>query len=167
MSDKSQRDKKWQPAYLQLSVPIFTSYEGGDWVIILLTGVSGRECCYNLFYIMLGYQFLQFPEISDHQKGHSTFKVFYCNVVYLCFRTSLITFWMCSPDIDQQLSNKRCSQIIHMYCPNVTRVKSCCYYCRALHLIAVACPVSDERYITAIENLVEMNTFPLTSTIQH
>lgn len=81
------------------------------------------------------------------------------NVVHFCFSTSLITFWMCLPDIDQQLSNKRCSQIIHMYCPNVTRVKSCCYYCRALHLIAVACPVSDERYIIAIENLVEMN-FP-------
>lgn len=110
----------------------------------------------------LDYQFQQFPEISNHQKGHSIFKVFYCNVVHLCFRTSFITFWMCSPDIDQRLSNKRCSQIIHMYCPKVTRVKSCCcYYCWALHLIAVACVVSDERYATDIEDLVEMNShFP-------
>lgn len=141
---------------LQLSLPIFPSYEGGNWVIVLLIGVSVKVCCFNLFHITLGYQLAQFPEISDHQKGHSIFKIFYCNVVQLCFSRSLITFWMCSPDIDQQLSNKMCSQIIHTHCPNVTRVKSCYYYCWALHLISVACPVSDEIYVQDIENLGEI-----------
>lgn len=94
-------------------------------------------------------------EISDHQNDHSIFKVFYCNV-QLSFSRRLITFWMCSPDIHQQLSNKRCSQIIHMYCPNVTRLKSY-YSCWTLHLISVACPVSEERYVVDIVNLVEMS----------
>lgn len=97
VADKSQKSKKWQPADLQLSLPIFPSYEGGNWVLVLLSGVSGKVCCYNLFYITLGYQFPHFPEINDHQKGHSIFKVFYWNVVQLCFNRSLIAFWMCSP----------------------------------------------------------------------
>lgn len=45
----------------------------------------------------------------------------------------------------------------HRYCPNATRVTSCHYYCWALHLISVACPVSDERCVVGIENLVKVS----------
>lgn len=73
-------------------------------------------------------QFQQFTEIGVHRNVHNVFKVFYCNIGQLCFCRRLITLWICLwLDVDQQLSNKRCSKIAHTYCPNIVEVKNFYY----------------------------------------
>lgn len=140
VTEKKQKNEKKKSAHLQFSSLILLLHEGGIyWVrvgyIVVFTGVSGKVCCYNLLHSKMGCQFQQFPEISEHCEVHSALKVFHFKVGQLCFCRRCITLWMCSlPRVDRQISDERCSQPFHTYCPNIVEVKNY-YYCWALHVI--------------------------------
>lgn len=139
---KNLKKKKWQPACLQLSLPVLLWYEGGNCLYCPPDRSFRKSVVVQSVAQRAG---LSVPAVYWNKWSLQCrlFKVFYCNVGQLCFwENSLLTirYWLAT---FKQKMFTNCSHILSKH----HGVKSSSYYWALYSIpkrVISSCPVSDE-----------------------